>query len=124
MNIGIDLDDTITAMPEFFSVITEALIQKKHRIHIITYRDDRNDAVGDLNRLAIQYTQVHLPTGTVDMAEWKRQVAIETDLDIMIDDSPEVLNKLPSKCKRIWLCDRDVFDLSVCIKAMHGRIKD
>ena len=38
MKIGVDLDATITAYPEFFSVLTKAMAQAGHEIHIITNR--------------------------------------------------------------------------------------
>lgn len=119
MNIGIDLDDTITDMPEFFTVICAAFLSAGHEVHIITYRDDNKEAKSDLDEHDIKYTALHLPPENVKNAEtWKAQVAKELNLDLMIDDSPEVLAALPKTCKRMWLCDREVFDLGACIRAM------
>jgi len=38
MKIGVDLDATITAYPEFFGVFTKAIAEAGHEIHIITNR--------------------------------------------------------------------------------------
>ena len=38
MKIGVDLDATITAYPEFFSAFTKAMARTGHEIHIITNR--------------------------------------------------------------------------------------
>ena len=39
MRIGIDLDETISAMPEWFSLLTKAVVTSGHEIHVITYRE-------------------------------------------------------------------------------------
>ena len=36
MKIGLDMDDTITAMPEFWSVITQSLMKCGHEVFVIT----------------------------------------------------------------------------------------
>ena len=43
MNVGIDIDDTITAIPEFFKELTISFANKGHKIHIITSRTDNEE---------------------------------------------------------------------------------
>ena len=38
----------------------------------------------------------------------------------MIDDSPEVLERMPDGVRRSWLCDPEIFDLGKCIRALGG----
>jgi len=38
----------------------------------------------------------------------------------MIEDSPEVLARMPARTARLWLCDHEVFDLDVCLRALRG----
>ncbi len=39
MHIGIDLDFTITELPEFFSILTRALRDTGHKVYIVSFRD-------------------------------------------------------------------------------------
>ena len=121
--IGIDLDYTITEMPWFFAPLTAALKLAGHEIHIVTYRDreDRAETEAELQELKIQYDQLHLPEDDALPAAWKADVCTRLGLDLMIDDAPEVLAALPAGIKRLWVCDPEVFDLDVCIKAMQTR---
>jgi hypothetical protein len=121
MKIGIDLDDTITAMPEFFAIITKALIQK-HQIYIITYRDGREATIIDLNDYNISYTELIMPNDNDETPQaFKSRVATELGIDLMIDDSPENLSEMPPGVKRMWMCDDDVFDLKKCIRALKEK---
>jgi hypothetical protein len=61
-----------------------------------------------------------VPDGDLSCEEWKSQMAAQLDLDLMIDDAPEVLNAMPTKTKRLWLCDPAIFNLESCISAMKA----
>ena len=58
------------------------------------------------------------------MGEWKGNLALELKLDLMIDDSPEVLSEMPANTKRLWLCDSSLFNLNTCIKAMRNELQE
>ncbi len=120
--IGIDLDDTITEMPEFFSALTAVLYYKPNvKIHIITYRDqeDRADTIKELTKYGIHYHELHLPRQQDECAEeWKSELATKLGIQLMIDDSPEVLAEMPKGTKRMWLADSEVFNLRTCVHAM------
>ena len=119
MKIGIDFDDTITDMPEFFQILTGALLQK-HEVHIISYRDTEIELVKELRKLNITYTKAHVPPPNIASWKWKSELAAKLQLDLMIDDSPEVLSQMPANTKRLWLCDPDIFNLNTCILAMKA----
>ena len=120
MRIGINLDETITALPAWFSLLSKAVVSSGHEIHVITSREPgtESEIKAELARYGIQYTDLHVPTGSVDPATWKSTLAGELSLDLMIEDSPEVLAKMPATTARLWLCDQAVFDLNVCVQAM------
>lgn len=120
MRIGLDLDDTITALPEWFSVVTKALVAAGHEVHVITYRSPGTEAEVqvELAELGIEYTGLHLPTAGELPPAWKSRVAGELELDLMIEDSPEVLVRMPKGTARMWLCDPEVFDLARCIEVL------
>ena len=121
MRIGIDLDDTITALPVWFSVVTDALVAAGHEVHVITYRQPGTevDVARELAEHRIRYSSLHLPSTGVDPPTWKSAVAGELGLDLMIEDSPEVLSRMPERTARMWICDPEVFDLDVCIRALR-----
>lgn len=118
MKIGLDLDDTITELPEFFSIFTKALIKCGHEIYIITYRDDREYTVDELRKYDVAYTDLILSIGDETPPQFKARIARKLKIDVMIDDSPENLAAMPDGVKRMWVCDPNIFDLKKCIKAM------
>jgi len=120
MIIGLDLDCTITELPELFSLLTSALVDAGHEVHVITYRPPGTETQvrATLAELGIRYTWLHLPPAPVSAPEWKAVVAAELGLDLMIEDSPEVLARMPAGVQRLWLCDREVFDLDACVRVL------
>ena len=122
MRVGIDMDFTITALPELFKLLTKALIVSGHEVHIVTYRDEGKHTEEELTNFGISFTKIHLPPAGASPEKWKADVAREIGLDIMFDDSPEVLAALPESCKRIWVCDQ-IFNLDVCVSALRNHSK-
>jgi hypothetical protein len=121
MIIGLDLDGTISELPELFSLLSQALVEAGHEVHVITFRDPRSeDEVRvELAEHGIRYTGLHLPAMDVSsMEEWKGTLAAELGLDAMFEDSPEVLAAMPPGVKRVWICDPEWHDLRSCIRGM------
>lgn len=121
MIIGIDLDNTITDLPEFFKVVAAALVASGHEVHIITYRDvgTEGDVRAQLAELGIAYTAIHLPQESCTPPEWKSKLAAQLGVELMIEDSPEVLASMPESVQRLWVCDPEIFDLDRCVKALR-----
>ncbi len=124
MIIAIDLDNTISDAPEFFSVVATALVDAGHEVHIITYREvgTHDDVRAELREFGIRYTQLHLPQSDCSAPEWKAELAVKLGVDVMIEDSPEVLSRMPSTVRRLWLCDATVFNLDTCVRALRGEL--
>jgi len=121
MIIGIDLDETISDLPEFFSVITAALVSAGHEVHVITYREIGTEASvkTELAEFGIHYTDLHLPSDFRTAPEWKSELAEKLGVEIMFEDSPEVLARMPGSVKRVWICDPEIFDLDRCVDALR-----
>jgi len=99
MRFGIDLDDTATVAPAFFAALSRLLIGGGHEVHIVTYRPDSSEAqiALDLEALGLYWTAIHRPRGFARAShEWKRVVASELGLDVLIDDARENLADLPA----------------------------
>ncbi len=122
MIIGLDLDHTISDVPELFAVLSVALIVQGHEVHVITFREPTEDDATrqELSSLGIACTSVHLPgPDDHDPPTWKARVAEELGLDAMFEDSPEVLAAMPTGVRRFWLADPEVFNLDVCVGALR-----
>jgi len=57
MKILLDMDETITAQPEFFSAFSHAMKNAGHEIHVVTARDPLTEKLtkDELSKLNISY---------------------------------------------------------------------
>ena len=110
MNIGIDIDGCISENPQFFALLSASLKSAGHTVHVVTYRDIRSieETKQELKSWKISYDALHLPENDLGMGEWKGEIAEAMNLDMMIDDSLEVLAAMPSKVLRMWIVPNDV----------------
>ena len=113
MNIGIDIDGTISSAPEFFSCLSKAFRHAGHKVYIITYRSPRAvQATRDQLALwGVQYDEMYLCGNMEEMGQWKAKIAAMLELDVMFDDMPQSLCQLGPEVKRFWLCDPQEYDL-------------
>lgn len=113
MRIGIDIDDTITRIPDFFAFLSRVLLEAKHEVHIITYRspDSRKRTEKQLLEFGISYTKLHIWPGTMDGHEWKGKIATELMLDIMFENDPRNLVHMPDRIQKFLLCNPQEVDL-------------
>lgn len=95
MIIGLDIDDTITRHPEFFSFLSGALIQASHTVIIITFREDRPATEKYLRECNVSYNE--LVTSTLESSfeygvnQWKSAMCKKHRVDILFDDDPKAL---------------------------------
>ncbi|MCC5828118.1 MAG: hypothetical protein JJU36_01600 [Phycisphaeraceae bacterium] len=113
MNIGLDINGTITECPEFFSLLSHALRQAGHRVFIVTYRDpDITDCTRqELEEYGVSFDDIYFPRDEEHLPDFKARIADELELDLFIDDMPETFMAMPAKVKRLWLCDPAIYDL-------------
>jgi hypothetical protein len=98
MRVAFDIDDTITRCPEFFAVISQALMTAGHDVYIISYRSGRGTVEQELEGYGIQFRDVVLPSDEdfdhFGFYEWKAHACRNLKIDIFFEDMPEVVNKL------------------------------
>ncbi len=79
--LALDIDDTITARPEFFSLLTHAVKERGGRVFIVSTRHDVKEVRADtdalLSSLGIGYDELHL---IADMDE-AQSICPHEDLD-------------------------------------------
>ena len=120
MVIGIDIDETITRNPNFFSVLSEALIAAGQDVIIITFREDIQSTEKALKDWGIGYTK--LVTSTLEqhlefgVNEWKNRVCQEHSVDVFIEDSPEVLKHMDPSILSLMVVDPSRYDLTKLIE--------
>lgn len=95
MHVVIDVDETITAKPEFFSWLTHALRRDGHRVVILTVRRDGEETAALLGQLQIAYDRLETPPSDVAHAlQWKIGRAQALAPDVVIDDCTELANAM------------------------------
>jgi len=94
MNVGLDIDDTITRHPEFFALLSTALQAQGHVVVIITFRENRVETTGQLSEWGIAYDQLvtydHRIRNGSEIFAWKAQKCREHEIDVMFEDDPDV----------------------------------
>jgi hypothetical protein len=97
MRIAIDIDDTITRNPVFFSFLTRSFSNEGHHVVILTHRTDEARARLDLQANGIVYHQLicYRFEEEIPWEKWKGHICTQEQLEILFDDNPEVINHLP-----------------------------
>ena len=94
MNVGLDIDDTITRHPEFFALLSAALKAQGHVVVIITFRESSAETSAELEEWGIVYDRlVTYDPRTQNGSEifaWKAKQCREHEIDVMFEDDPEV----------------------------------
>jgi len=103
MRVGIDIDGTITKLPEFYSILTKGLLLSGHEVHIISYRklDLYPYTRQQLKTWGIQYTYLRLSDQTTPAPEWKAKIVKENELNLFIDNDTDVLASLGEKVVKL-----------------------
>jgi hypothetical protein len=95
LKVGLDMDDTITYCPEFFSLMTNAL-KDVVEIHIITNREQTLESEAgtrkELEELNIYYTHLVI-------TENKAEYILKEDITVYFDDTDEYFLTLPESVK-------------------------
>ncbi|HPD47005.1 MAG TPA: hypothetical protein P5279_09555 [Anaerohalosphaeraceae bacterium] len=92
MKVGVDLDATITAYPEFFSAFTAAMAAAGHEIHVITNRPPGTVdwIAGELEGYGITWHAIHI---TRDKAAY----IMAEGISALFDDMDEYFATLPEE---------------------------
>ena len=124
LKIGIDMDGTITELPEFFALLARALRAAGHQVHIVSFRDpkDLDKSRAEVQQLGVEFDDIHHPRDDEDIPQFKARMARELKLDMLFDDMPEALIDLPEHTKRMWLCDPKVYDMKAVLQSLGTKI--
>lgn len=94
MNIGIDLNDTITAYPQELRWLADLVIADGGKVHIITAIKEGNDEFVDrkLRAARIHYTELHVLyyENYNDIPKLKTPLIEKLGIDLYFDDNPAV----------------------------------
>lgn len=114
--VALDIDDTISRHPAFFAFLSNALVGAGHKVLIITFRIDRPSAEADLRSWGIAYDELLTPSADPDSDdgtdEWKGRLCEELGVDVLFDDSPEVLRFVGPGVLSLMAVDQSRYDLS------------
>jgi hypothetical protein len=90
MKIGVDLDATITAYPEFFNAFTKAMTAAGHEIHVITDRPPGTEMF-----IAEQLGAYGITYHTIRIARDKAAYIIAEGISVLFDDMDDYFVGLP-----------------------------
>lgn len=86
--LGIDFDGCVDESPVFFRMMTHCW---PGPVIVLTYRDDRAEAIADLARYDIRFDELIL----VSSFDAKAVVIVEKGISVYFDDQPEMLKNVP-----------------------------
>ena len=110
INLGLDFDDTITRIPDFFRLLTNAVKQEGGTVHLVTSRPD-TEMVRDLTRRELELHHIHVdkfyffahtleemadlcPYQELDPDKkwlWQKiEYCMKYDIDVFFDDNDKV----------------------------------
>lgn len=101
--LGIDLDGCVDESPSFFNILSHVW---PGDVIVITFRDDRDKALADLEKYGIRFTDVVL----ADTFEAKAEIIAERGVSFYIDDQPEMLKNVSAKVAVMLFRNEGNFD--------------
>ena len=92
MKIALDLDNTITAYPKYFSLFSKAMKKVGCQIYILTNREPntKDEIKNELNKLKITYDFIKITAN-------KAQYILEQKINVFIEDTDEYFVNLPEE---------------------------
>ena len=110
INIGLDMDNTITEQPEFFSFLSKCVKEYGGKVHVISSRTDDEEVLEatrkDLEELGILYDDIfllpdistaltrcpHKELNGSQMYNWQKVAYCkENDINVYFDDDDQVI---------------------------------
>lgn len=101
--LGIDLDGCVDEAPGFFNILSHVW---PGDVIVVTFRNDRDKAVVDLEKHGIRFTDVVL----VSSFDAKAEVIAERQIAFYIDDQPEMLKNISAKTAVMLFRNEGNFD--------------
>lgn len=101
--LGIDLDGCVDEAPGFFHILSTVW---PGDVLVITFRNDREKAIADLQKHRIRFTDIVL----VNSFDQKAEVIAERQISFYIDDQPEMLKNVSVKTAVMLFRNEGNFD--------------
>ena len=110
MHICLDVDDTITYAPAFFSTLCERF--KEAQITIVTFRENKAQTEEYLDSVGVRYDRVIVSTDPEhgkqeheSLHEWKANFINRLRPDMFFEDMPEVVSLVDPAILVFMPCD-------------------
>ncbi|MDB2686175.1 hypothetical protein N9Y42_03105 [Mariniblastus sp.] len=110
MHIFLDIDDTITYQPEFFSKLTHSFANAS--VTIITFRSDFDSSTACLKEHAIRYDRLIVSSDSEvgrkadeSLHQWKANLVNKLKPDLFFEDMPEVVALVDDEIPVFQPCD-------------------
>ena len=103
--LGIDLDGCVDESPIFFNILTHVW---PGDVIVITFRNDLDKAIADLEKYSIRFTDVVLASSF----DAKAQIIDERGVSFYIDDQPEMLKNVSPNVGVMLFRNEGNFDFS------------
>lgn len=114
--LDLDLDGVIDENAAFFSTLAKCW---PGDVFIVTFRDDRDKAVADLERLGVKYTDLILVNSFAEKADVIARLAI----DVYIDDQDEIIRTIPENVTVLKMRNGGNYDAAER-KWLYGEMTD
>lgn len=103
LNLGLDLDGTISEKPEYFRMLSNMW---SGNVFVITYRSDYDKAKKDVEQYGIRYNEIIL----VRSFDAKAEVIREKNINVYYDDQPEMIANIPDNVQVFLVRNGGNFD--------------
>lgn len=120
MNLGLDMDGTITASPKFFALLCRAVRAARGKVHVVTSRTDspeaRQGTLAELHKYGVDFDELHFLPG-FDQAKglcphehldwyqkhlWQKvDYALKNRISVFFDDDEKVVKLFGEFAPRI-----------------------
>lgn len=122
LHLALDIDQTITEAPAFFSLLTRTLANA--HVTVLSFRDDEPQARRLLAELGIRYDDLVLiadpERGNRDglpWEVWKARTIAALGVDVVFEDMPEVVHLIEPPTKVFMVCDASMREwLRLCVE--------
>lgn len=107
MKIGVDLDATISAYPDFFKLFTKAMSEIGCKIYIVTDREPGTEPqiARELENYGITYDHIKITRN-------KSDYIIKENISVLFDDADEYFLSLPEEVAVFKIREKYNFDFS------------
>lgn len=102
MKIGLDIHGVVNKYPEFFKVLSHALVNAGHEVHIITGISETKEVIDELSKYGLKWTHFFSITD--------HHLKIGTKIEYDGQNRPHMDNEIWDQTKG-WYCNENKIDM-------------